>query len=285
MLRIRSEYGPGCGLFSTPGRKVGFILRRVGQSYNNRRRQVQTSTCIDPVAAYDRIAPVFARLAEQRKPYLDRVDQLVLSEMPAGSRSLLDVGSGDGARARRIARTRGIADLVLLEPSLAMQGNAPADATVWTMRAEELHSVQAEFDVITCLWNVLGHIFPSASRTDVLRQFARLASPGGKVFVDVNHRYNAPHYGRLKTGLRFLRDRVTRDEKNGDVVVGWDAGETRCTTLGHVFTDQEFRSLSLAAGLDIEKTFVIDYATGEQRRSSWRGNLLYVLRPASTEAA
>jgi 2-polyprenyl-3-methyl-5-hydroxy-6-metoxy-1,4-benzoquinol methylase len=228
---------------------------------------------------------VFARLAEQRKPYLDRIDQLILSGMPPGSRSMLDVGSGDGARARRIAQNRDIAELVLLEPSRAMRGDGVADAKVWTMRAEKLRSVQAEFDVITCLWNVLGHIFPSESRIEVLRQFARLISPSGRVFVDVNHRYNARHYGPLQTACRFLRDQVLWNEKNGDVVVAWEVEETRCTTRGHVFTDEEFRSLALAGGLRIDRTFVVDYATGEQRRWSWEGNLLYVLRPASAEAA
>ena len=257
----------------------------MGQSYNNQTRQVQTSTCLDPVAAYDRIAPVFARLAEQRKPYLDRIDRLVLSEMPPGSRSLLDVGSGDGARARRIAQVGGIAELVLLEPSLAMQGHAPPDAKVWTMRAEELHSVQGEFDVITSLWNVLGHIFPASARMEVLRQFSRLVSPHGRIFVDVNHRYNARHYGSLRTALRFLRDQVSWNEKDGDVVVTWDVEETRCTTMGHVFTDKEFRSLARDAGLSVEKRFVVDYATGEQRRRSWEGNLLYVLRPGSRKGS
>src|SRR6202034_945404 len=100
---------------------------------------------------------------------------------------------------RRIARARDIADLFLLEPSVAMQdGNAKAH----TMRAEDLHLVQAEFDVITCLWNVLGHIFPSASRLGGLRQFARLVSPHGRIFVDVQHRYNARHYGAIPTALR-----------------------------------------------------------------------------------
>ena len=240
---------------------------------------------MDPVAAYDRIAPVFARLAEQRKPYLDRIDQLVLSGIPPGSRSLLDVGSGDGARARRIAQARGISELVLLEPSVAMQGGGHADARTWTMPAEELRSVQAEFDVITCLWNVLGHIFPPAGRIDVLRQFARLVSPQGRIFVDVNHRYNACHYGTLLTVMRFLRDRVSGDENRGDVTVVWDVGKTKCMTRGHVFTDKEFRTLSLAAGLRIEKTFVVDYATGDHRRWSWQGNLLYVLRPVSAEAS
>jgi SAM-dependent methyltransferase len=257
----------------------------VDQSYTNRTRQVQTNTLLDPVAAYDRIAPVFARLADQRKPYLDGIDQLILSAIPPGTCSMLDVGSGDGSRARRIAHSQGISELVLLEPSLAMQGSHLANAKAWTMRAEELHSVQAEFDVVTCLWNVLGHIFPAGARVEVLRQFARLLSPQGRIFVDLNHRYNARHYGPLPTTLRFLRDFVSWDEKNGDVVVTWDVDSEKCTTLGHVFIDKEFRSLARAAGLGIKKRFVVDYATGELRRWVWQGNLLYVLRPASTETA
>jgi len=197
--------------------------------------------------------------------------------MPPESRSMLDVGSGDGTRACRIAHARGIRELVLLEPSMAMQGKACPDAKVWTMRAEELRSVQSEFDVIVCLWNVLGHIFPVETRIEVLRQFGRLVSPGGAVFVDVNHRYNARHYGLLKTVLRFLRDQASGDHKNGDVIVRWDG----CSTPGHVFTDKEFRSSCKAAGLRVERRFVVDYATGQQRRWGWEGNLLYVLRSKS----
>jgi len=254
----------------------------VGQSYNIQTQQVQTNTCVDPIIAYDRIAPVFSRLAEQRKPYLNGIDRLVLSAIPPGSRSMLDVGSGDGARARGIAQTRGIEELVLLEPSRTMQGSASANATVWTMRAEELHSVQGEFDVITCLWNVLGHIFPASARIEVLRQFGRLLTPQGRIFVDVNHRYNARHFGSLPTTLRFLSDQVSWNETNGDVTVVWDVEQTKCTTRGHVFTDKEFHALALAAGLSIEKKLIVDYATGELRPWSWQGNLLYVLRPMTS---
>ncbi len=225
---------------------------------------------LDPVAAYDRIGSVFARIAEKRRAYLDSIDQLVISGMPPGSRSMLDVGSGDGRRARRIAQAGNIAELVLVEPSVAMQG---ADAKIRTMRAEELHMIDGQFDVITCLWNVLGHIFPAASRLEVLRQFARLVSPQGRIFLDVQHRYNARHYGVIPTALRLLRDQMRWRETNGDVVVAWDA----CTTRGHVFTHREFRSLARAAGLNIESRFVVDYATGECRRRSIEGHLLYVL--------
>jgi SAM-dependent methyltransferase len=241
---------------------------------------------LDPVAAYDRIGPVFARIAEKRRSYLDSIDRLVISGIPPGSRSLLDVGSGDGRRARRIAQARDVADVVLVEPSVAMQRG---DAAVRTMRAEALHLMDAEFDAITCLWNVLGHIFPSASRLEVLRQFARLVSPQGRIFVDVHHRYNMRHYGAIPTGLRFLRDRLRWNETNGDVVVAWDVQgdveEVRCTTQGHVFTHREFRSLAQLAGLSIHNRFVVDYASGQRRRWGIEGHLLYVLSRTASRTA
>lgn len=237
---------------------------------------------LEPVAAYDRIGPVYARIAEKRRAYLDSINQLVISQIPSGSRSMLDVGSGDGARAGRIAQASDITQLVLVEPSVAMQGR---DGRFRTMRAEELHLLEGEFDVITCLWNVLGHIFPSEARSELLRQFARLVSPQGRVFVDVQHRYNVRHYGTIPTALRFLRDQLRWNETNGDVVVAWDVDGVQCTTQGHVFIHPEFRTLAQAAGLNIEKRFVVDYVTGECRRRSFEGHLLYVLARTASRSA
>jgi len=201
----------------------------------------------------------------------------VISAIPPGSQSLLDIGAGDGSRAERIAGAAGIRELTLLEPSAEMRRHWAAGVTSWPIRAEKLNEARGEFDVITCLWNVLGHIFPASNRIEVLRQSARLLSPQGKVFVDVNHRYNAAHYGVVRTLARVLYDRVFPSESNGDVKVAWDVAGARCTTSGHVFTGREFRRMAEAAGLAIEKRYLIDYASGEQRRWSFQGNLLYVL--------
>ncbi|MGO9093618.1 MAG: methyltransferase domain-containing protein [Bryobacteraceae bacterium] len=235
---------------------------------------------LDPVAAYDRVAPVYARLAGGRRAYLEAVERLIAAEIPPGSRSLLDVGAGDGARARRIAQAAGLRELVLLEPSPVMRSYCPPETTIWATRAEDLGREAGSFDAITCLWNVLGHIFPSAARVEVLRQFGRLASPAGWIFIDVNHRYNARHYGVVATAVRVLRDWVSPGEGNGDVTVTWNVAGQHCSTTGHVFTQREFERLAQSAGLLVEKRFFVDYATGETRRRSWEGNLLYVLRPA-----
>ena len=232
---------------------------------------------LDPVAAYDRIAPVFAELARERKAFLDGVERLVISAIPVGSRSLLDLGTGDGSRARRIARSRDISELMLLEPAVAMQCGA---TDIRTMRAEDLHAIETRFDVILCLWNVLGHIFPAAARRETLRQFARLLAPHGKAFIDVAHRYNARHYGVAPTAARFIHDLFAWAEDSGDVAVSWDTGGKRTTTTGHVFTHREFASLCRSAGLNIERKFVLDYATGQERRWDFEGHLLYVLTPA-----
>jgi 2-polyprenyl-3-methyl-5-hydroxy-6-metoxy-1,4-benzoquinol methylase len=203
---------------------------------------------------------------------------LVVAEIPHGSHALLDVGAANGVRAARIAAAAGLEAFTLLEPSKRLRGYCPAQATIWAMRAEDLPSRQGSFDVVICLWNVLGHVLPSAARVEALRQFARLVSPQGKIFIDVNHRYNARHYGILATAMRFLRDRWSPPGSHGDVRVAWNIGGYHCATTGHVFTHREFSALSRAAGLRIEKRFVIDYASGDLRRRSFEGNLLYVLR-------
>jgi len=236
---------------------------------------------LDPVAAYNEIAPAFAELARERKAFLESVERLVISVIPAGSLSLLDVGAGDGSRARRIAQSRGISELMLLEPAAAMQCGG---TDIRTMRAEDLHAIETRFDVILCLWNVLGHVFPAAARIEVLRQFARLLAPHGKAFVDVAHRYNARHYGVAATAARFIHDLFNWREENGDVAVTWDLGGERTTTQGHVFTHSEIASMCRSAGLDIERKFVLDYATGQERRWDFEGHLLYVLTLRQTSA-
>jgi len=56
-----------------------------------------TGELLDPVAAYDRVAPVYAGLSEQRRAYLDAIERLIVGEVPARSRSLLDVGAVSAA--------------------------------------------------------------------------------------------------------------------------------------------------------------------------------------------
>ncbi len=239
----------------------------------------RTGDVLDPVSAYDRIAPHYGGLSRDRQAYLTGIEGLVVSETPAVSRSLLDVGAGDGARCFRIAAAAGLTKVVLLEPSAAMRSLWPSGAHGWAIRAEELSTRNDRFDVIVCLWNVLGHIFPAARRVEVLAQCARLLSPAGRLFVDVSHRYNAVHYGVVPTMLRMIRDSVhpgrAKRRRHGR---SWDINGISCATQGHVFTDAEFRRIAAAARLSVLRRFAVDYSSGRVRSSKYAGHLLYVLR-------
>lgn len=225
---------------------------------------------LDPVSAYDRIAPIYRSLSERRRAYLDRIERLIIEKIPIGSAGMLDIGAGDGLRAQRIAEAAGIAGLTLLEPSAAMRDLWGGTPKAWPLRAEELHLKDGAFDVITCLWNVLGHVFPEPKRAEVLGEIARLLSPSGLAFIDVNNRENRLQYPNLP-------------DTGGDLAVTWNVAGQDIVTKGHVFTDEEFRCLAYAAGLKLQQMFVVDYVTGEVCQSKFSGNLLYVLSPRALE--
>jgi 2-polyprenyl-3-methyl-5-hydroxy-6-metoxy-1,4-benzoquinol methylase len=203
---------------------------------------------------------------------------------------MLDVGAGDGKRALGIADKCGLDQVVLLEPSVEMiKEGVGGKARVWGFRAEDLgredllgEARNRQFDVITCLWNVLGHIRPAENRGHTLGQLQRLLSPQGLLFLDVNHRYNARSYGLLRTAGRFLYDQLLPAASNGDVTVRWNLENVCCRAFGHVFTDRETRRLAREAGFTIGERVAVDYDTGRVKRWSWQGNLFYVLRRRSS---
>ena len=249
---------------------------------------MRETVILDPVAAYDAIAALYNQIAARRGPYLDGIDRLITQLIPEGSRSLLDIGAGDGRRGLRLAAARGIHTVALVEPSAGMRAGHPqgrSGVESLPLRAEDLHQLEPGFDVIVCLWNVLGHVATRAARIEVLRQFGRLLAPRGRIFIDLSHRYNTRHYGLAKTAARYVGDYLWPRETRGDVVVAWHDGAEPIRTFGHVFTGLEVSGMCRAAGLDVEQRFIVDYSTGLQQRHAWQGHLLYVLRHPAAAAA
>jgi len=237
----------------------------------------------DPVAAYDRLAAHYPDLSSKRESYLRSVETVVIWRITPGSQSLLDVGAGDGTRALRLAAGSRIKRMVLIEPSTEMAGRSTDHVEVWPFRAEDLPTefTPERFDIITCLWNVLGHIPTAEKRQCALSAISGLLSPKGKFFLDVNHRYNLRSYGVLATSARWIHDLFNRNERNGDVIPKWSVGDASISTYGHVFTHREIIRLAHATGLELEERIVIDYRDGRLRRWSMQGNLLYVFRRSS----
>jgi SAM-dependent methyltransferase len=236
----------------------------------------QQRTILEPVAAYDAFAPYYSAYSETRRDYLRKIEDIVIAHTHK-FRSLLDVGAGDGSRAIRIARSANIARLVLLEPSAGMRALCVQACEIWPCGLLEIPDECPPFEAITCLWNVLGHIQGMEQRLLALLKLRRLLAPGGAIFLDVIHRYNAALYGWSKTLLRAAGDLFLRSDKRGDVIVTWHAGGQIIRTSGHVFTQREMERLFSIVGLRIEQRWVIDYNSGRERKSPFFGNLLYKL--------
>src|SRR5882724_5920225 len=158
---------------------------------------------LDAIAAYDLVAPGYAELSGRRRAYLDSVDMEISRRVPSGAASLIDVGAGDGRRALHIAGRAGISRVVLMEPSEGMRRLIPAGIEVWNERMETLPDTGLKFDVVLCLWNVLGHVPSRESRVAALRNLGRVCSAGGSIFLDVLNRYNVAEGGVGKVLRRF----------------------------------------------------------------------------------
>ena len=228
---------------------------------------------------YDQLAPQYRKYSECKIHYLNAIDNLVLKHIPVGAKSILDVGAGDGVRAVKIAKASNISKIVLAEPSPTMialcQNQSVSDT--WQVTAEELPQTNERFDVILCLWNVLGHIESNERRINALKNMAKLLSKDGKIYIDVNNRYNANSYGFIHTIRRFLYDSIFPSEKNGDVSFEWEVNGSKIPAMGHFFTPFEIANIIRQAGLKNVRRYIVDYETGLTKKHVFSGQLYYEL--------
>ena len=226
---------------------------------------------------YDALAPHYREYSRSRQAYLEAVDRIVLRLAPGPVEAILDVGAGDGVRGMVLARKLGARRVVLAEPSREMAARCRAlgaDA-VWEVPAEHLPRSEAKFDVILCLWNVLGHLPDLPARLAALKAMQELLAPGGALYLDVNNRHNAAASGWLRVAARRWVDFLSPDERRGDASYEWRIGGLNLPAMGHLFTPGEIEGMIEASALRVARRIAVDYATGGESPSPYRGQLLY----------
>lgn len=228
---------------------------------------------------YDALAPHYRQYADAKASYLQAVDGVLLSRAPTGARSLLDVGAGDGVRGMALAKALRIDRTVLCDSSaeMAARCRALSPSEVWQCAAEDMPQAGERFDIVLCLWNVLGHIAPAELRVRALQSMARVLAPQGRLFLDVNNRHNASAYGWLRIAGRVILDGIAPDDGRGDTSFEWEVGGQRLPARGHLFTPAEMADLARRAGLRIERRLAVDYRTGAVSACVFRGQLVYEL--------
>jgi SAM-dependent methyltransferase len=228
---------------------------------------------------YDAFAPVYAEYSKKRESYLSAVDAFIVENVIESS-SIIDLGAGDGRRSKKISDLVGARKLVLVDNSENMLGISRTVDGARVLMADitqEDSFSDEKFDIVLFLWNVLGHIPTETLRIRALRNAANLLADNGKIFIDVNNRYNQAYYGKLSLIRNIISDCFFWRRGRGDFPLNFNFKGVPVRTSVHVFNPIEMEILFRKSGLKVEKRFSIDYASGKRGRNPFRGQLVFSL--------
>lgn len=234
---------------------------------------------------YDEFAPYYRNYSQEKMAYLDSIDETIVNEVKRCN-SLLDMGSADGVRAYKIAKRLSVKRLVLVDNSKKLaeicrenieRENIEAEFWLKDITSEEMRNITDRFEVIICLWNVLGHIDDEKKREVTLRNMKALLTENGIIFLDVNNRYNIASYNFLRVIRNIMKDIFSPSDKNGDFEFKFYMGSKKNSASVHIFNPLEIERLIKKCGLKVIKRFYLNYKTGKQCRTVFGGQLLYKL--------
>jgi len=227
---------------------------------------------------YTYFANFYSDYSILKKDYLLAVNNFIKSESKS-PQSIIDVGSGDGIRGKEIANLLGIDAITLVENSKCMF-NLSKKIHGATLINKDISSndfkLENKYDVVTCLWNVIGHI-PNFKRKRALENLASLVKDNGVIFLDVNNRYNISQYGIKSSVINIIKDLLNKKSSNGDFILTINIPKREIQTVVHIFSPKEIENLISSAGLNVEKRLIINYKSGEIKKYVWNGQLIYKL--------
>lgn len=228
------------------------------------------------VEYYNKIAALYPEISNERSNYLKAVDNIVFQSITKCT-NYLDVGSGDGLRAIAIAKQISCKSLCLVDNSSILENLVvkPLDYNFSIQKVMcsilEL-DIKEKFDVITCLWNVFGHIGSLYDRERALQNIKKHLSSNGHIIIDVNNRYNIAHYGKASVMDNYINDHTN------NVKAGWFEIDTQGTTTSvYIHAPLELDDLCSKVGLAVKDFFVVDYSTGSIMNNFFDGQLVYVI--------
>jgi len=235
---------------------------------------------------YDSFAPYYRNYSKKKHCYLDSVDSLVVEEIRSFSKTgikWLDVGTGDGVRIKELLKRlpKKSCKVDLVENSVEMAKTCEENFKkphLLDISSSDLAGIDSSYDVITCLWNVFGHIDPEVNRASALKNLAALLGPTGKILIDVSNRYNLENYGESNFTANIEEDIKSPSPKNGDIYYPISVSGKTIDSFCHFFSPFEIKELFLKVNLKIKKELYITYDTGKLEKTWLRGHLFFVLQ-------
>ncbi len=227
---------------------------------------------------YKNLAPFYRTYSNKRQAYLDGVDAQIIPYI-FDQKTLLDLGTGDGFRILHLLEKSGkkLKKVTLVDSCSEMLNRLKGNKFVEVKKQDfssKKFALNSKYDVITSLWNVLGHI-AGPSVLQALKNIAKHLKKDGVVIIDINNRYNYKQYG-TKALKNYFLDKV-RKVQTGDISFEFSCNNKKIPSFVHLFSQKEIECLFQKAGFVVKKRLYINYQTGTLEKNQFSGQLFYVL--------
>lgn len=232
-----------------------------------------TKKTINSNQYYDSIADEYARVREKRNAYLSKIDSIIIEDFHMRAKNILDVGSGDGSRGMKIFQSINADKIYMVEESKEMVKNIERDERINIYPGSiQTFQNQQSFDLVLCLWNVLGHVNTFDERTQILKILKSFLSKDGVIVIDFNNRHNYRHYGIVNVFRNMLKSAFVKEP-------GWfDINNHDINTRVYIHSYFEIKRMISLAGLRIKSLRIIDYNNGDEYKNFLKGQFLIYLQ-------
>ncbi|MBT4763458.1 class I SAM-dependent methyltransferase [bacterium] len=224
---------------------------------------------------YDAMSSQYQNVSNKRRKYIFSINELIYKHCAGVVNSYLDAGCGDGIRSSDIQKKIQPNKTVLIDSSIKMielsRKNTKNSTCVHS--SIEDFTCDNKFDLITCLWNVFGHIESEEKRIKSLINLRKLLSNDGLLMIDINNRYNL--YYTYKEVLKNIFFSIQRKESNNWHTFDFN-GKKYQTYISSYF---EMKRCIRNAGLDIVYKYGVDYEDGKLSSNYLtNGQVFFVLK-------
>ncbi len=217
---------------------------------------------------YDALAKSYEVISLNRNEYLIAVDSFVTDAIKlAQPKTLLDIGSGDGKRILKLTENTDI-QVWALENSHEMYSilcKSIAKSRIFKTDIACISELTENFDVITALWNVFGHIGVIDHTFDEIRGKLK---PGGIFIFDVNNPFNVAEYGLRSSFRNLWKSHVLRESLSFNLQRDGVTTDVHFRTLGY------YKSKLHRAGFARIRVRYVNYNTGKQT-NRFRGQFYF----------
>lgn len=226
-------------------------------------------------AYYDKLSNIYESKYKRQLPFINTVNQKIyefLNNKFDPTKNILDVGVGDGERAKNLISKLGISksNYYGIEPSKNMYTNAKKyllDDNLYNLNIESFDQ-SLKFDCIWFLWNVVGHV-------DDLDLFifkvSKLLKKDGYIIFDYNNIFNISEYGLfnfIKNSILSLFTSIFKYELN----------YLNEKTFVNFYTKSFITKILKKNNFVIEDVHYINYQNGAIEKYMYKGQTMIICK-------